>query len=284
MMMEPLSKRRRLLYLFSFILIFFALIPVVVLYSDGYHLGKGFMLEKTGGIYISARESGVSIYLDNILQKDTNTFSRGAYISDLSIGTYMIKATKDGRYEWTKTVKVFPQKVTEGYPFLIPQMIATSSVSATSTLYKNISQLFASSTHPTVFLKTATSSTSTSLSAIAKKNIDLVKEGNGVYAVWYANMSEIPFYFCGQDFDDSSCKAKLQIVNQSGIKSFDFYPGRLDVIIFSNTEGVFVTELDARNPQNTKPLMIGANLDFRVQNGQDVYVRNAKKAIYKLEL
>ncbi len=283
-MMEPISKTRRLLFLFLFILAFFALIPVIVLYSDGYRLGKGYTLERTGGIFVSGGEAGVHIYVNNVLQKDTNSFSRTAYISNLSVGTYLVKATKDDRYVWTKRVKVFPQKVTETYPFLLPQTIATSSVAASSTAYRVINLLFASSTHPTIVAAAATSSTTTLLAARTDKNIDLVREGNTVYAIWLADMRDIPFYFCGEDFDNASCMPKLKIVDQGGIKSFDFYPGRSDLLIFSNKEGIYVTELDHRTPQNTEPLVVGANLDFRVQNGQDVYVKNQKKTIYKLEL
>jgi hypothetical protein len=216
-------------------------------------------------------------------QKVTNSFSRGAYISDLSVGTYTITATKDDRNTWTKQMKVLPQKVTEGHPFLLPQTMAFSTTTSTSTIYKTVSLLFASSTHPTLSAKVSTSSTTTLLTALSKKNIDLNKTGDTIYAVWLAEMEDIPFYFCGQDFIESQCTPKLAVVTAPGIKSFDFYPGRTDLLIFSKADGVYVTELDTRSPQNTQLLMKGSNLDFRVQNGQDVYIKN-KTNIYKLEL
>lgn len=284
-MMEPLSKTRRMLYLFIFVLIFFALIPVVVLYSAGYRIGKDYTLEKTGGIFVAGGEAGVKIYVNDVLKKETNSFSLTVYVPDLSVGQYQVKVTKDERYVWTKTFKVLPQKVTEGYPFLLSQKIASTSLSATSTAYKNISLLFASSTRTTIVpSKTATSSTTTLLAAVSKKNIDLVKEGNTISVVWLADMRDVPYYFCGENFIESECVSKHPIITEKGITTYEFYPGRNDLLIFAKGDGIYVTELDSRSPQNTQLLVEGANLDFRVQNGQDVYVRNAKKVIYKLEL
>jgi hypothetical protein len=284
-MMEPLSKRRRLFYFFSFILIFFALIPVVVLYSDGYHFGAGGKLEQTGGIYVYGGEAGARIYMDGVLQKETNSFSRSAYISTLAAGSYNISVTKEGRQSWNKTMKVSLQKVTEGYPFLLPTQISMATVTPSSTSYKSVTALFASPSRSsaTQAPKVATSSTTTVLEAISKKNIDLSKEGDTIYALWLAGMKDIPADFCGEDFIDSSCVPKLAVITQKGITSYDFYPGRNDLIIFAKTDGIYVTELDTRLPHNTELLMKGTGLDFRVQNGQDVYVKN-KKGIYKLEL
>lgn len=119
-MMEPLSRRTRLLYLVLFVVLFLVLIPVVVLYSTGYTISSNLTLEKTGGIYIYSTEPDVSITINGILEHQTNSFQKGYFDSGLAPKQYSIKVQKNNFSEWNKTVPVLPQQVTELYPFLIP--------------------------------------------------------------------------------------------------------------------------------------------------------------------
>jgi hypothetical protein len=291
-MMKPLSTRKRLFYLGLFVGLFFVLIPFVILYSNGYRVTSDWRLQKTGGIYVYTGEPGVSVYVNGDLKKETTIFQRGIYISNLPPGAYQIEINKASSTTWRKNVVVLPQKVSEGYPFLIPLKpelvaVSTSTVSfGTTTIsseYSSLQKLF--KTPNTSALKiSSTSSRATSTPealAFEKRNIKIWKDNNKILAEWVGQSNNIPFYFCTSELD-LICRDEMVVYTATSIGTVDFFPGRNDVIIFSNKEGVFVTELDKRDPQNKTPILQEVGVDFRVVN-EEVFIKT-KKGLFKVEL
>ncbi len=294
-MTRPLQEKKRFFIALIFIILFFLLIPVVVLYSTGYKLGKDFALMPTGGVYVFYPESGAKVYLDGQLADETSLFARGIFIDKLSSQTYGLSVKKDGYRPWVKSLDVKEGKVSEAWPYLIPEIISTSSVkrfvtlnsgaSVTNDLYDDVVRLFATSTNPTISKVRAASTTVpivSSSTALVRKDIQIDLEPTGdkgtkrIVAIWKGNKEATPFYFC--DIDRLACVDKI-VVATGDITAVDFYPGRFDVILYSTKEGVFSTELDLRDKQNTYQLLSG-NLQFKVDN-QRVFIKD-KNSYYEL--
>lgn len=282
-MKQPLNYRRRLFISIVFVALFLVFIPVVLLYSIGYRLDKGFTLKSTGGLYVFYPESGAKVYLNDELTDQTSIFGRGIFIDNLQPDSYKVQIRKEGYLPWNKNVNVIEKRVVEAYPFLIPQVVSTSSVpkfvtlgsgaSVTNTLYGDVVKLFATSTSSSVSIKTALASTSTTLVAsstgIVRKDIEIDIVDKAVIASWKGNTESTPFYFC--DAERLVCGTDLKVV-EGTLKHVDFYPGRNDVIIYSTNNGIYATELDQRPPVNTHKLISG-NLEFRESDNR-VFIKD----------
>lgn len=285
------SQKRLFISLF-FVLLFFLFIPVVLLYSMGYRLGENYSLTPTGGLYVFYPESGAQVYLNGTLSDQTSLFTRGIFIDKLSSAVYDVEVKKQGYLSWHKKVNVVERRVAESYPYLIPEVISTSTVprfitlgsgaTVTNTLYGEVRDLFASSTATSTatLLKDISKSTSTTVIASStgevRKNIEISLEGKQVIASWKGGRDSTPFYFC--DVQRTVCDDTL-LVTEGDIKHVEFYPGRNDVILYSTKEGIFVTELDKREPQNTHKLLSG-NLEFK-ESGQRIFIKE-KTNYYEL--
>jgi len=289
-MSEPMNARKRFFVSGLFVVLFIVLIPLILLYSLGYRLDKDFSLFPTGGAYVFYPESRAQVYVNGELGKTTSLFERGIFIDNLNAGTYDIEVRKEFYRPWKKTFEVAVGKVAEGYPFLIPEVISTSSVprfvtvasgaSVTNSLYGEVVALFATTTEPKTNLllqekMVATSSVVATTTALIKKNIEIVleKQTGRMVASWKGSKDAMPFYFC--DAARLLCEDSFVVIPNS-VKRFDFYPGRNDVLIYNKADGVYVTELDSRTPQNTFKLISG-NVDFR-ESGDRVFVK--EKASY----
>jgi hypothetical protein len=62
--MQPLSPRIRRLYLFTFIALFFAILPLIILYADGWRYKQGFGFVRTGGVYVAVPYPDADVKLD----------------------------------------------------------------------------------------------------------------------------------------------------------------------------------------------------------------------------
>ena len=287
-----MPAKKRFFIFIVFIVVFVLFIPVVVLYSTGYRLGQGFSLFPTGGIYVFYGETGAKVYLNGTLSNQTSLFERGIFIDNLKPEKYQIEVTKDGFLPWKKTIDVRGKKVGEAYPYLVPSIISTSSIpkfitlssggSMTNSLYTSVVDLFASSSTSTSSLtkKILQSSTTTTIvstsTALIRRDVSIDIKDSEVIASWEGEKDARPFYFC--DAERLVCKDTFPVI-KGEIKHVDFYPGRNDVIIFSNKEGIYSTELDTRPPQNTVKLLSG-DLDFKEMD-QRVFVKD-KNTYYEL--
>lgn len=289
-MTQPLHYSKRFFIFIIFFIIFLVFIPVVILYSMGYRLDKGFSLTPTGGLYVFYPQSGAEVYINGVLSDQTSLFERGIFIDDLKTDTFEIEVRKVGFTPWKKTIDIKEKRVSEAYPYLIPQTISTSSLpkfitlnsgtSISNTLYSEVLDLFATSSKATSSIKKIGSSTSTKLVAsstgVVRKDIEIVVDKNKVIASWKGNKDSLPFYFC----DEMRLQCVFDfVVTEGNIKHVDFYPGRNDVILYSTKDGIFVTELDKRPIQNTAKLLSG-NLEFKELDDR-IFIKD-KNGYYEL--
>ncbi|MEI7777661.1 MAG: hypothetical protein WCI52_03565 [bacterium] len=293
-MIEPLSRTKRFIYLVVFIILFLILIPVVVLYSTGYTISSNFTLEKTGGVYVYSTEPNVSIFINGKLERQTNSFQKGFFASDLTPKQYVIKVQKDKFSDWNKTIIVLPQQVSEAYPFLIPNQVDmatitpriadSSGVTTTNPVYTAIATLFDPLKIVTTHISTSTiATTSPEALAVPHQKVKVWKEKDSIFAEWTGDPSDTPFYFCSQpvllktgDQATSTCSTKILVYKAANLGTVDFYPGRNDVILFGTKDGIYVTELDMRPNQNIVTLLSGQGYDFRVSDGEQVFIKTSK--------
>jgi hypothetical protein len=293
-MINNTSPKKRFLIFLVFILIFIVLIPVLVLYSIGYRLDKGLELTPTGGIYIYHPQSGMSVSVKGDAPQTTSFFSRNVLFQNLKPGTYEIDAWKTGYSYWKKNITVKEEQVAEAYPFFILEPVATTTLATTTRM--SVDKLFTSTSTPPAVLVTTwqsvdgTSSTSVATTTLRRGGIlersvylytDVLSGNKNLIASWQGKVNAIPHFFCK---DTNLCSSSIAVTNSwSKIKHFDFYPGRYDVAIYSNDDGVFVTELDKREPQNFVTLVKG-KVDFRLDGGY-LYIKDTagvRPVLYEL--
>ncbi len=130
-------KTRKRMF-FIFVGLFFIIVPVVVLFTQGYRVNLDELeLVKTGGIDLDIKTLDTRVYLDNELSVETNFFFRNAVFRNIIPGTYNVRAEKEGHKTWEKNIEVKERRVSK-YLFvrLFPEKAQTS------TLARNVRNVF----------------------------------------------------------------------------------------------------------------------------------------------
>jgi len=111
-----------------------------------------------------------------------------------------------------------------------------------------------------------------------QKTIAWLDEGD-VIVSWVGDEDLIPYFFCEAD-----CKKLIGLSFNEDITRFDFYPGRNDVLLVLTELGLYAAEIDDRSGQNVQPVYLGKNLDFRVQDGSTIVIKEGDKFIEVVEI
>lgn len=275
--MKPLSKNKRRAYLFFFSIVFIVCVPIFISYAKGYRLdfSKAFQISETGGLYINADQSGVSIYVNGEIVRKTSIVQKGVFVQSLKPGTYQVSVSKDGFQPWNKTLKVFPEIVTEARSFSLKnEPILTEIPKNPSSEYDLANALFAAPSQKTIKINQATTTANTKMA----RNM-LVKNNKGrLHVLWTGENDSIPNYFC----ESNVCKPEI-VINSADVASFDFFPGRDDLLIIRLENGIYVSEIDDRSPQNMQKIVLGRDYDFRIKDGSEIYIKKGAK-IYSVAL
>lgn len=111
-------KSRRILFAF-FVLIFFILVPVVLIYATGHTINwRRFSLEKTGTVLIDSEPSSASIFIDGKaistgfwgdLQNDT-TLTTSARLKNIAPGEHTIRLELYGYWPWEEEFSIKPDE------------------------------------------------------------------------------------------------------------------------------------------------------------------------------
>lgn len=298
--MEPMSLRYRMTYLSLCVVLFLIFIPIVVFYSLGYRLTNTWQIEMIGGIHIASVGPSDSVYVDGKLEERTSIFQNGVFVLDLTPKMYHIEVSEASTTVWKKDVLVLPEQVTEAYPFLvlrnpeflaitpkIPNSAGVSGTPISNPQYAAVSALFkVLPQKQSVVLATSTiqSTTSPESLAVPRQNIKIWKDQNTIYAEWVGDPDDIPFYFCKEtETAPLACTSTITVYKDSYIGSVDFYPGRNDVVLFSTQNGLFATELDLRSPQNIDSIIQTPNVDFRVVDNNQLFIKDIN-GLFKVSL
>lgn len=280
-----MSITKRRFYFYTLLAVFFLIIPVVILYTSGYRL-QGFHLVETGGIYIYSPEAGSVIYIDSNEERETNVFQKDYFVQDLTPGTYSVLIAKEGFWPWIKEVSVEERIVSEAIAFLIPkdpksdvipmttlEIVvkkngATTTVETANKEYNDALLLFKS---PSLGIATTTLSGTTTTQKISHRGrVALWQEDNRILVRWLKDAESLPNYFCRGDI----CNDTVIVFSSPDIvRSFDFYPGREDVILIAVQTGVYAIEIDARKAQNFQPVYKGLGPSF-ITSDNTLYIKD----------
>jgi len=358
--------------MFIFLLfIFLCSIPALYLYSTGYRFDfvhtSNFI--STGGLFIAAEKTEVSIFIDDELVRELRIFRKAFYAQNIDPGTHRVSVQKEGYHTWVKELPVYPHLVSEVQAFnmpLVPEAIIFGRFeTATGSLVIGTSTVLASTTQNVYATSSAATSTyrengrfmqlkdlfkkepATTTEALATRvrekvesvaglsstsallgggnesvsptatttkesgGVRLFERGEDVYAAWVGSREEMPYYYCAEPFErlpengtklpvpitpssaaviesdtidpsllpavqqvpeDAECAPEIRIDRKwQEVQSFDFYPGSTDWVIMTLEDGVYMVEIDDRSWQNVQPLLLGRNLETRVDGGT-VYI------------
>lgn len=102
-----MKKRNRTLLFFFFVVLFFASIPAIVLYTQGYRIDfANLVLVETGGMDLDIRPFNVKIFLNNEVEQETNFFFRNALFRNIIPDDYAVRIEKENYQNWSKIIIV----------------------------------------------------------------------------------------------------------------------------------------------------------------------------------
>jgi hypothetical protein len=252
---------------------------MIILYARGYRLTEALKIGRTGGLYVATTESGTEVYINEEFIKKSGILQRNVLVQNLKPDTYDIRVTKENFQTWQKTLTVYPETVTEAYPFIMPihpvinkieRYLARDGTGTTTVpkigsdevrenpIYLRVAEIFNSTSTLPLSRQTATSTESQR----SQRRLSVENKEGVVVVEWLGELSKAPVYFCQLEF----CKAEIVIEIHAPVRDFDFYPSRGDLLIISLFDGVYVVEIDDRSSQNVQRLFAGANVDFRLEN------------------
>ena len=128
------KQKRRVLFVIT-IGGFVALSIATLFYSLGYRIGPEWQIQKTGGVFIRANETGADVFVDGKTSKTTSLLTQTAFIKHLTPHTYEIHVAKDGFVSWQKFITVTPEIVQARDVLLVPIALPARSLGTTTPLY-----------------------------------------------------------------------------------------------------------------------------------------------------
>ena len=267
--MQPLSKRRRRLYLYGLVAVFLLCLPVVLFYANGYRFKSGIGFVRTGSIIISISGSDALFSLNGEEIGTSGFLRHNFYVDNLAPDTYQVLVTREGDHPWHRTLVVEEELVTDAQAFLVPleitsvrlvdvskvasSTIATTSAATSHAMYELYRKAFLPS-----------SATSTPVAALHKPTSEVLSlTGGNVSVLWTDAATVPPSRFCRRP---SSCGMEIPIENgkQNTINA-EFFGGG---IVYTTKEGgVFLQEIDIRPEPLRVQLYPVRGADFRVVSG-----------------
>lgn len=275
--MQPLSVSTRRAYFVTLLVLFAVVVPLTVLYATGYRLSD-LSLSETGGAFVSVPLSETVVSLNGSEAGTSGIFDKTIYVDDLSPGTYVLQAVKEGYYPWSKTITVEPWIVTDAVAVLVPTVlefreVTTSASAATSTTqqvtaatYRDLRAAFA----------TTTPTTSTTTPIQAAGGIGLFIQNGDVSVRWMRSESSTASAFC---IKPSNCVKEFRVEKgKEEAADARFFGGG---VVYQVPSGIYFADVDIRSPQLTLPLYTRSGTEFRVVNGT-LYIKDGV-TYYQLE-
>ncbi|MBI4079779.1 hypothetical protein HY414_00935 [Candidatus Kaiserbacteria bacterium] len=258
--MKPLSPRRRRMYVWLFVILFFVSVPLALLYAGGYRYKAGFGLVQTGGMYLFVPYNDATIFLGANEIGRSGFLNRGFYIDDLAPSVYEVRVERHGSLEWTRRLIVEPQVVTRAEVVLPPEkpkLVRLTRGGITSSTTQAVSADVYDS-YSASFRRYATST-------IGRGNDDVVAlvERANVYVRWSDAGRKPPDNFCGTP---SECVEELAVEdgNETALSVALFDGG---VVYATREGGVYFSEIDVRPSPVTMVIYRKASAGARVVNG-----------------
>lgn len=271
------NERRRLFWIFT--LLFMVLVPPVIWYATGWRLTSDFTFKRTGGLFVSADETEVEIFINSELEKRTNLLQSGIFLQGLTPGKISIIAAKEDYWPWAKEIEIKESIVAEARAFLVPkepkgevllqgkykniysitdrELLVLESEKNGRKTYDFYSPADKNFTVNSLVMASEFLSSATNVTDLRKKTrVRISDDKLQVLAEWL-DENPLPYFFT--DRGDV-----LVFKSKSEIRGVGFFPGRRDVILTAVKNGVFAIELDGRGTRNFQPVYKGKNPTFAV--------------------
>lgn len=303
MRMQPLSPRVRAGYLYTFVALFFAILPLVIFYADGWRWTPGIGAYKTGGVFISVPYQDADVRINDEYIGRSGFFDRSFYVGDLAPGVHSVVVEREGYLPWTRLLTVEEQLVTDADALLFPKRITSHLIVVESstttpqfgeeavsrTRYQEYLAAFATTTPPddavsrpvaraTTTATTTLATTTEHLPQDEANDIGLFVEGGDVFARWISDEEFPPSRFCTQP---SVCVQELAI-ERGGEESVTARFFRGGVVYATRERGVYFVEMDVRPTPLSAYLFEGTDTDIRIID--DALMIKAGNALYRISL
>jgi len=254
--MQPLSPKKRRLYLYVLVALFFLCFPIVILYASGYRFKGEFGFVQTGGIYLSVSHGDTVISLNGEEIGESGILRKSFYISDLSPGSYVVQATQDEYHPWLRTLVVESELVTDANVLLLPlepNILELTLATTTSTTTRRVSRVAYNEYLDAFDTPPSTTTPHTSQGA-------LFIEGGNLFLRWLNTEDSPPSPYC---LEPSFCVKEIAIeTGRQRTAHTAFWGGG---IVYTTLEGgVFMTEGDARPTTITALLYPVRGATFRI--------------------
>ncbi len=164
-LIKELSYERRQRFFLVLVGIFLVALPTMIFYTAGYRLdldNDEQTIITTGGMYITADNLEVQVYLDEVQVERPRFFRSAYYIQNITVGQHRVVVQRPDLQTWVKVLPVDPHIVIEAAAFNMPAIPhlrpITEYVTATGTpVYLGVattSDLFAGVTTTVPVLQT----------------------------------------------------------------------------------------------------------------------------------
>ncbi len=266
--MQPLSKRRRRVYLYGLVAVFILCLPVVMFYANGYRFKSGIGFVRTGSVIVSISKSDAVLSL-NGAQIGTSGFLRhNFYVDNLAPGSYQVLVTREGDHPWHRTLIVEEELVTDAQVLLVPLEVtsvrlidatkAASSTAATTTTPHATYEKYRKAFLPS-------NATSTPIVALHKPTSEIIAVKSGNLSILWTDAEVIPpSRFCPSPSD---CASEILIEGgKQNTISAEFFGG--GVVYTTKEGGIFFEEIDIRPEPLSVQLYPVRGADFRVVDGR----------------
>lgn len=278
------KERRRLFWIFSSLFAVLAL--PILLYATGWRLTSEFTFKRTGGLFVSAGESEVEIFVNGELEKRTNLLQSGLFLQGLTPGKISVIAAKEDHWPWAKELVIEESSVTEARAFLVPKEPKGEVL-----IHGNYTNIYSIEENELLVLeREKNGARSFDFYSPADKNFDLeavfkpdefilstteitddrkrvlvkISDGKNEITGEWASDDSLPYFF-ERPGEASVFKSRI------AIRGIGFYPGRRDVILVAVENGIFALELDGRGTRNFQPIYKGKSPTFAVL-GNLIYI------------
>lgn len=130
-----LTKRKRRVLFWSTLGGFVVLSIATLFYSLGYRIGPEWQIQKTGGVFIRANETGADVFVDGEKSKTTSLLTQTALIKHLTPRTYEIRVARENFVAWQKFILVTPEIVQARDVILAPIKLPARALGTTTPPY-----------------------------------------------------------------------------------------------------------------------------------------------------
>src|SRR3989344_1374562 len=260
--MQPFPAHPRRLYLIMFIAFFAILLPLVIMYADGWRFKSGYGLVKTGGAYVEVPDSGATLYFVSREYGRSGFLQRSFYIDNLAPSAYVARVDRPGYRSWGRILVVEPQIVTDARVLLIPEEItlqpitvggsATTTVAVSRAVYNSFLAAFATSTVA-----------STTIPVDVSDGVALLIDAKGDMIARYEGNSIPPSIFCSTPL---YCAREIRVARQGG-PVLDAYFFKSGIVYRTKEGGIYFAEIDIRSTPVGASIFYSTDADMRVIDG-----------------